>query len=73
LKGFVLVSTKTGKEIDVADRIRSKVPGAAVDVVYGVYDIVVTVTGDTNDKMNAVAFQIRNIKDVRSALTLVQI
>jgi DNA-binding Lrp family transcriptional regulator len=70
-KAFVLVNTSLGSE----DRLQSelkKVEGVVgVHQVYGVYDLVVEVEADSDQKLKEVVFsKIRTVKDVRSTLTL---
>lgn len=69
---IVILNTDIGKENEVAEEI-SGIPGVeASQVVYGVYDIVASVSSDTNDLLESLIMKrIRQVPFVRSTLTLI--
>lgn len=70
-KAFVLVNTELGSEIELESELR-KVEGiVGVHQVYGVYDVVVEVEADSEQKLKEIIFsRIRTLKHIRSTLTL---
>jgi len=68
---FVLINVELGKEKEVLDQLRSIDSVKEVNLVYGVYDIVVKVEADTTDKLKEiVTYKIRKLADIRSTLTM---
>jgi len=68
---FVLINVELGKEKEVLDQLRSIDSVKEVNLVYGVYDIVVKVEADTADKLKEiVTYKIRKLADIRSTLTM---
>ena len=70
-KAFVLVNTKLGSETELQSELK-KIEGiVGVHPVYGVYDLVVEVQAESDEKLKDVIFsRIRTLKHVRSAVTL---
>jgi uncharacterized protein with GYD domain len=70
-KAFVLANTDMGSEDEVQSELK-KVEGiVGVYLVYCVYDVVVEVEADSDQKLKEVVFsRIRVLKHVRSTLTL---
>jgi len=70
-KAFVLVNTNLGSEAEVRSGLE-KVEGIIrVYEVYGVYDLVVEVEAESDQKLKEIIFSgIRPLKHVRSTLTL---
>lgn len=70
-KAFVLVNTDLGSELELESELK-KVEGiVGVHQVYGVYDIVVEVEADSEQKLKEIIFsRIRALKHVKSTLTL---
>jgi DNA-binding Lrp family transcriptional regulator len=70
-KAFVLVNTNLGSEAEVKAELE-KVGGiVGVYNVYGVYDLVVEVDAESQEKLKEIIFsRIRTLKHVRSTLTL---
>ena len=70
-KAFVLVNTELGSEAEVESELK-KVEGiVGVHQVYGVYDIVVVIEAESEQKLKEIIFsRIRTLKQVRSTLTL---
>jgi DNA-binding Lrp family transcriptional regulator len=71
-KAFVLINTELGSEIDAVHAIK-KIPGVSeAYLVYGTYDIVVRVDGDSLDKVkDIITHQLRTLTNVRSTLSMV--
>ncbi len=71
-KAFVLINTELGSEIDAVREIK-KIPGVSeAYLVYGTYDIVVRVDGDSLDKVkDTITHQLRTLTNVRSTLSMV--
>ncbi len=70
-KAFVLVNTDLGSEAELESELK-KVNGIlGVYQVYGVYDIVVEVEAESEQKLKETVFsRIRSLKHVKSTLTL---
>jgi DNA-binding Lrp family transcriptional regulator len=70
-KAFVLVNTDLGSELELESELE-KVEGiVGVHQVYGVYDMVVEVEAESEQKLKEIIFsRIRTLKHVRSTLTL---
>ncbi|MDA4123541.1 MAG: Lrp/AsnC family transcriptional regulator [Thaumarchaeota archaeon] len=70
-KAFVLVNTNLGSEAEVELELK-KVGGiVGVHEVYGVYDLVIEVEAESQQKLKEIIFsRIRTLKNVRSTLTL---
>lgn len=70
-KAFVLVNTDLGSELELESELK-KVEGiVGVHQVYGVYDMVVEVEAESEQKLKEIIFsRIRTLKHVRSTLTL---
>ena len=70
-RAFVLANTDMGLENEVQSELR-KVEGIiGVYQVYGVYDVVIEVEAESDQKLKEIIFsRIRVLKHVRSTLTL---
>jgi DNA-binding Lrp family transcriptional regulator len=70
-RAFVLANTDMGSEDEVQSELK-KVEGiVGVYQVYGVYDVVVEVEAESDQKLKEIVFsRIRVLKHVRSTLTL---
>jgi DNA-binding Lrp family transcriptional regulator len=70
-RAFVLVNTDMGSEDEIQSELK-KVEGiVGVYQVYGVYDAVVEVEAESDQKLKEIIFsRIRVLKHVRSTLTL---
>ncbi len=70
-KAFVLVNADLGSEAELQSELK-KVEGiAGVYQVYGVYDMVVEIETESDQKLKEIIFsRIRTLKQVRSTLTL---
>jgi len=70
-KAFVLVNTDLGSEAEVKSELRKVERIVGVYEVYGVYDLVVEVEAESDQKLKEIIFsKIRTLKHVRSTLTL---
>ena len=70
-KAFVLVNTNLGSEADVESELKKVEGVVGVYEVYGVYDLVIEVEAESQQKLNEIIFsRIRTLKHVRSTLTL---
>jgi len=71
-KAYVLLNVESGSEDPVVKQLREISIVEEAHVSYGVYDVIVKVSSDTMDEMKeAISHKIRNIKQVRSTLTLI--
>ncbi len=69
---FVLINAEIGSEEDVLNALRSVEGVEEAYVVYGVYDIVAKVKGESMDKLkDIVTWHIRRLDKVRSSLTMI--
>ena len=71
-KAYVLVNTQIGEEQAVRDKL-AKIEGVTkAELVYGVYDIVVTVEHENKDTLKEVVnYKVRRVDDVRSTLPMI--
>jgi len=68
---FVLINAELGKEEGILTELRGINNVKEAHFVYGVYDIIAKVEGDTMEKLKEiVTFKIRRLTDVRSTLTM---
>ncbi|PLJ77625.1 MAG: hypothetical protein B7L53_05805 [Thermofilum sp. NZ13] len=71
VKGYILVSTKPGKEYEVASEIM-KIPFVSdVDVTYGLWDIVVRVEAPSLSDLDKIISNIRTLKFIEQTATLI--
>ena len=69
---FVLINTDMGSESDVTSELKKIDVVSEVYGVYGVYDLVVRLEGDSLDSIKeAIGGKIRTIKNVKSTLTMI--
>jgi DNA-binding Lrp family transcriptional regulator len=70
-KAFVLVNTDLGSESEVRSQLAKVQSIVGVYEVYGVYDLVVEIEAESDQKLKEIVFSgIRTLKHVRSTLTL---
>ena len=71
-KAFVLINAELGAEDALIKELRGIENVAEVYVVYGVYDIVAKIEGDTMEKVKeTITWKIRRLERVRSTLTMI--
>jgi len=69
---FVMINTEIGSEKEVLDEIRKIDAVKESYMVYGVYDIVATVSADTMDNLKEiVTWNVRRLDKVRATLTMI--
>ncbi len=70
-KAFVLVNTDPNSEAELKSELK-KIEGiVAVWQVYGVYDIVVEIAAESDQKLKEIIFsRIRTLKHIKSTITL---
>jgi len=69
---FVMINTEIGSEKEVLDEIRKIDAVKESYMVYGVYDIVATVSADTMDNLKEiVTWNMRRLDKVRATLTMI--
>ena len=69
---FVLINTEMGSESEVLDELKKIDEVKASYMVYGVYDVVATVSADTLEKLKEiVTWKVRRLDKVRSTLTMI--
>lgn len=69
---FVLINTEMGFESEVLDELKKIDEVKASYMVYGVYDVVATVSADTLEKLKEiVTWKVRRLDKVRSTLTMI--
>ena len=71
---FVMINAELGSEKELIKEIKQIEGVKEANEVYGVYDIVLKIEGETMDKLKEViSRRIRSMKGVRSTLTMVVI
>jgi len=69
---FVMINTEIGSEKEILDEIRKIDAVKESYMVYGVYDIVATVSADTMDNLKEiVTWNMRRLDKVRATLTMI--
>jgi DNA-binding Lrp family transcriptional regulator len=70
-RAFVLVNTDLGSEDELQSELKKVEGVVGVYQVYGVYDMMVEVEAESDQKLKEILFsKIRTLKHVRSTLTL---
>lgn len=71
-KAFVLINAELGAEDSLIRELKSVENVTEVYVVYGVYDVVAKIEGDTMEKVKeTITWKIRRLEKVRSTLTMI--
>lgn len=69
---YVLINSETGAEEQVLRDLKALPEVKEAYVVYGVYDIIIKVEGETSEDLkNIIASKIRRILKIRSTLTMI--
>ncbi len=69
---FVLINADLGGEEELVKELRSIENVKEVFIVYGVYDIVAKIEGDTMEKVKeTITWKIRRLDKIRSTLTMI--
>jgi DNA-binding Lrp family transcriptional regulator len=69
---YVLITTETGAVDSVLESLQKIGAVKETYMVYGVYDIIVTVKAETMDKLREiVTWDLRSLDKVRSTLTMI--
>ena len=70
-KAFVLIHTELGKEDELKTALKRIEGVVGVYLVYGVYDLLVVVEAETEERLKSVVFSgIRQLDHLKSTLTL---
>ncbi len=70
-RAFVMVNADLGSEDELQSELKEVEGIVGVYQVYGVYDMIVEVEAETDQKLKEILFsRIRSLKHVRSTLTL---
>ncbi len=69
---FVFITTRTGKEKEVLNKLRKDASVKEATTVYGDYDIVAKIEAESLDKLNEFIIKyLRGLPDVSSTNTLI--
>lgn len=69
---YVLITTETGAVKSVLNSLKKIDAVEDIYMVYGVYDIIVTVKAETMDKLKKiVTWDLRSLDRIRSTLTMI--
>jgi len=69
--GYVLITTRPGKEYDVASELRRIQNVVDVDITYGLWDIIAKIEAPSMVEFDRTIAKIRGIKDIEQTATLV--
>ena len=70
-KAFVLINADLGSEAELLSELRKLEGVIGAFIVYGVYDVLVEVEADSDQKIKELILsKIRTLKHIRSTLTL---
>jgi DNA-binding Lrp family transcriptional regulator len=73
-RAYVLLNVESGSEDAALKQLKEISIVEEAYVSYGVYDLIVKVKSDTMEEMKeTISHKIRNIKQVRSTLTLIMV
>jgi DNA-binding Lrp family transcriptional regulator len=71
-KAFVLINTELGSEVEAVKAIKSIANVTEAYLVYGTYDIIVRVEGDSLEKVKeTITHKLRTLSNVRTTLSMV--
>lgn len=70
IKAYLLMVCEVGLERDIEEEIRKVENVTNVDIVYGEYDIIVTIVVNDIKQLDKVVSEIRHIKGVLRTMTL---
>ncbi|MFQ5940776.1 MAG: Lrp/AsnC family transcriptional regulator [Nitrososphaerales archaeon] len=71
-KAIVLMNAELGHENKLVDELKKTQYVTEVYAVYGVYDVIVKVEGDSMEKLrDTISTKLRRIEGVRSTLTMI--
>lgn len=70
---YILINTETGKEYEVYNAVKEMKGAVEVQIVYGLYDIVMKVESPDSDGIRELIKVIRDLKDIKSTLTLIAV
>ncbi|MFQ5871362.1 MAG: Lrp/AsnC ligand binding domain-containing protein [Candidatus Geothermarchaeales archaeon] len=73
MKALVLITVATGADEAVRDAVSNIRGVRSAFMVYGVYDVVATVEVDSMGEMRRLTDDVREVDNVRSTLTLMQV
>ena len=69
---FVLFNTESGREEEIIIELKNIDEVKEVFRVYGLYDVIAKVESDTTDKVKEIIiWKLRNLKGVKSTLTMI--
>ncbi len=69
---FVLVNCEIGKEREILEKLKNVPEVTEAYLLYGVYDIIIKIEGESNDKLREVMLsKVRRIEGIKSTLTMV--
>jgi len=70
---YILVNTETGKEYEVYNAVKEMKGVIEVQIVYGLYDLVMKVESPDPDGIRELIKVIRDLPDIKSTLTLIAV
>ena len=71
---FVLINADLDSEKYIIEQLNKLECVTNIDIVYGVYDIVIKIEANTMDEVkNIISYNVRRINHVRSTLTMIVI
>ncbi len=70
LKAYILINTRIGKTVEVADKLNAMPEVMHLDVIMGPYDIIAEVETDSHDALSHVVMhRLQEIDDIRHTMT----
>ncbi len=73
ITAYILLNIRTGKEYEIADKLKSMELVKEVTITYGLWDIVAKIEVKSMSELDKIVFNIRNIDGVEQTATLVGI
>ena len=73
ITAYILLNIRTGKEYEIANRLKSVDSVKEVTITYGLWDIVTKIEVNSMSELDKIVFTIRSIEGVEQTATLVGI
>lgn len=73
ITAYILLNIRTGKEYEIADKLKNIESIKEVTITYGLWDIVAKIEVGSMSELDKIVFTIRSIEGVEQTATLVGI
>lgn len=73
ITAYILLNIRTGKEYEIADKLKNIESIKEVTITYGLWDIIAKIEVGSMSELDKIVFTIRSIEGVEQTATLVGI